>query len=92
MSTLNSFESAKQTTMYRIWFTVSTTVTWYKIIHEANQQYGQAWRCQGHVARKLKRNQLFPIDMLVWFEVPDANFASWIAVKHGVVAKLDSNK
>jgi hypothetical protein len=92
MTTVDSLESTKPPIMHRIWFTVSTTVTWYKIIHEANQQYGRGWRCQPHVKRRLEKNHWMPIDLLVWFEVPDPSFASWVAVKHGVVAKLDSNK
>jgi hypothetical protein len=44
------------------------------------------------VKRRLERNRWQPKDIPVWFEVPDPGFATWIAVKHAVVARLGPNK
>jgi hypothetical protein len=78
--------------MHRIWFDVSTSETWYTIIKEANAQYGRNWRCQPRVKRRLERNRWDPQLITVWFEVPDPNFASWVAVKHAIPAKMLANK
>ena len=94
LSMPESLDSLEKTplAMHRIWFTVSDSDTWYKIIHEANRHYGKNWRCQPHVKRRLERNRWQPKDIPVWFEVPDPGFATWIAVKHAVVARLGPNK
>jgi hypothetical protein len=94
LSISESLDSLKTTplAMHRIWFQVSDTATWYKIIQEANQQYSRGWRCQSGVRRKLERNQWRSMPVDVWFDVPDPNFASWIAIKHAVVATATATK
>jgi hypothetical protein len=94
LSMPESLDSLKTTplAMHRIWFQISDTATWYKIIQEANQQYSRGWRCQSGVRRKLERNQWRPVPVAVWFDVPDPNFASWIAIKHAVVATTSATK
>lgn len=94
MSMPESLDSLEKTplAMHRIWFTISTTETWYKIIHEAKLHYGKDWRCQSHVRRRLESNLWDPVGIPVWFEVPDPGFATWIAVKHAVAAKIGSKK
>lgn len=94
LSMPESLDSLERTpsAMHRIWFDVSSAETWYKIIKEANTHYGRNWRCQPRVKRKLERNHWNPQLIPVWFEVPDPNFASWIAVKHAITAKISANK
>lgn len=77
---------------HRVWVEISDLDTWYKIIHEARDLYGNHnWRGQSRVRRKIENNWTKK-SVRVWFDVPDANFATWVSVKHGVIAKVDSNK
>ena len=70
--------------MHRITFDISNTSTWYAIMKEARALYGTNWRSQSHVKRKLERWGASVVP--VWFEVPDPAFATWVAVKHAVIA------
>lgn len=76
--------------MHRITFQIAHTNTWYAIMKEARALYGTNWRSQAHVKRKLDRwgTKMVP----VWFEVPDPAFATWIAVKHAVIAHSVAGK
>ena len=78
--------------MHRIVFELSNTETWYTIMREAKALYGTNWRCQSHVRRRLERNIWGDKQVPVWFEVPDSAFATWVAVKHAVIAKTVANK
>ena len=93
----SSLDSLKETASgmhpkYRVWVEVSNTDTWYKIIREANQLYGlHNWRCQPRTKRKLAHN--WSKDTVrVWFEVPDPGFATWVSVKHSVIARVEAAK
>ena len=74
----------------RIYFRVKNTDSWYRIIREANALYKGQWQGQPHVKRKLERRPHEPLT--VWFDVPDQTFASWVSVKHGIVASLTPTK
>lgn len=76
---------------FRVWVELSDVKQWYKIIREANTLYGRQWRCQPRVKRKLDSNWNRRA-VKIWFDVPDANFATWISVKHGVITRLGPNK
>ena len=73
--------------MHRVYMEVGSTEIWYKIIREANALYGQNWRGQSGVKRRLGRylwtNQA-TISERVWFDVPDEKFGTWVAIKCGV--------
>lgn len=77
--------------LQRVWVEVSSVTTWYQVIHEANTLYGKNWKGQPRVKRRLENNWA-KRSLSIWFDVPDAAFASWISVKHGVIAQLKVNK
>jgi hypothetical protein len=73
--------------MHRIVFALNNSKQWYEIMREARSLYGKNWRCQPRVKRKLDRHKYMAQATLpVWFEVPDSTFATWVAVKHAVIA------
>jgi len=88
---LSSLESTPLV-MHRIWFNISSTDVWYSIQREAKKLYGQNWKSQSRVKRKLDNIWGNQVTHQVWFDVPDPGFATWISVKHAVVAKLGPNK
>lgn len=78
--------------LQRVVFDLSNTDQWYTLIREANQLYGaHNWRCQPRVKRKLVHNWA-QNTVRVWFEVPDPNFATWVSVKHSIIARDPGNK
>ncbi len=75
--------------MHRIWFRLHTTKEWYAVMKEARVMFGKNWRTQSRVKRRLEHTSLWGISLQpvpVWFEVPDQTFATWVAVKHAVIA------
>ena len=91
-----SLDSLKLVTplgMHRITFEIGNVQTWYKVMAEARAQFGKNWRGQPKVKRKLEswRPAGSP-PVKVWFEVPDSTFATWCAVKLGVVVAEIANK
>jgi len=87
--------------MHRIWMEISSTKVWYKIIAEANREFGiRGWRSQSGVKRRLDRLGQWPsswppsakIVERVWFDVPDEKFATWIAIKYAVTVLAPPGK
>jgi hypothetical protein len=87
--------------MHRIWMEIGSTQVWYKIIAEANREFGiRGWRSQSGVKRRLDRLSLWPngwppgakIVQRVWFDVPDEKFATWIAIKYAVTVLAPPGK
>lgn len=79
--------------LHRIWVEVKTVEQWYDCIRQANSVFGaRRWRGQSHVRRKLARYYFDPEPIWIWFDVPDASFATWISVKLGVRVKDRPNK
>lgn len=76
---------------HRVYFGVANTDAWYTIMREARALYGNDWRSQPHVKKKLTRNWGKQL-IRVWFEVPDEKFATWMAVKHSVSTVGPPNK
>ena len=76
--------------MHRITFEIAHISKWYAVMKEARALYGTNWRSQPHVKRKLDRWGATIVP--VWFEVPDPAFATWVAVKHAVIAQLVAGK
>lgn len=73
--------------MHRMVFELDTLEAWYAIMREARAQFGSNWRAQPRVKRKMERmrwNAINAPKARVWFEVPDATFATFCAVKLGV--------
>ena len=96
LSMPQSLDSLKLVTplgMHRITFEIGNVQTWYKVMAEARAQFGKNWRGQPKVKRRLEswRPAGSP-PLKVWFEVPDSTFATWCAVKLGVVVAGIANK
>jgi hypothetical protein len=95
-----SFNSLKVTPrpMHRIWIEIGSTKLWYKIIAEANREFGiRGWRGQSGAKRRLDRcSQIWPnesnVAQRVWFDVPDEKFATWIAIKYAVTVLAPPGK
>ena len=92
----SSLNSLRETTTgmhpFRVWVELSNIEQWYKVIREANALYGNHnWRGQPRVRRKLDNNWSRKV-VRVWFDVPDPAFATWISVKHSVIARVEGNK
>jgi len=92
----SSLNSLRETTtgmhLFRVWVELSDLAQWYKVIREANELYGNhKWRGQPRIRRKLEHNWSRK-SVRVWFDVPDPAFATWISVKHSVIARVEGNK
>lgn len=88
-SMLLSLDSLKKTTlpMHKLYFELASVEQWYAIMREARAQFGQNWRSQSHVRRRLERSLIWSMPESterVWFEVPDPSFGTWVAIKHAV--------
>ena len=95
-STLQSLDPLKSTThamhLYRVVVEVDSTDQWYAIIREAQKTFGtNNWRSQARVKRKIT-NIWSLTKAQVWFDVPDASFATWIGVKLAVRVISVTNK
>lgn len=92
LSMSESLNSLKTTPlpMHRIWIEIGSTEIWYKIIAEANREFGiRGWKGQSGAKRRLERCNRIWLSALktterVWFDVPDEKFATWIAIKYPV--------
>ena len=90
---LSSLKMVTPLGMHRITFEIGNVQTWYKIMAEARAQFGKNWRGQPKVKRKLESwRPAGSSPIKVWFEVPDSTFATWCAVKLGVVVAGVANK
>jgi hypothetical protein len=91
LSIPESLDSLKETplVMHRIWFRLHSVEEWYAVMKEAWAMFGKNWRTQSRVKRRLEHTSLWGVSLqpvLIWFEVPDQTFATWVAVKHAVIA------
>ena len=96
LSTFESLDSLRATplVMHRIQLELHDVKTWYAVIRELNQVYGTGnWKGQSHVKRRLE-NIIWNPDQAVrvWFDVPDPAFATWVSVKHSVIARVQATK
>ena len=73
--------------MHRVYLEIPNVKVWYKVMHEARGLYGKNWRGQSRVRRRLQPD-LWGIQnpVCVWFDVPDENFGTWVAIKCGVTS------
>jgi len=99
LSMSESLNSLKTTplSMHRIWVEIGSTEVWYKIIAEANREFGiRGWRGQSGAKRRLDRTCTWPslikTTQRVWFDVPDEKFATWIAIKYAVTVLASPGK
>jgi hypothetical protein len=100
LSMSESLNSLKSTPlpMHRIFVEIGSTEVWYKIIAEANREFGiRGWKGQSGAKRRLDRvGRAWPeahkTAELVWFDVPDEKFATWIAIKYAVTVLASPGK
>jgi uncharacterized protein (DUF924 family) len=89
-----SLDPLKETAqdLHRFWFALSDEKQWYAIMKECRAWFGKNWKCQPKVRRKLEsyNHRHTRKTQLIWFEVPDTKFATWISVKHGIQVQSDS--
>ena len=84
--------------MHRIWVEIGSVEIWYKIIAEANREFGiRGWKGQSGAKRRLDRNNRMWLASpksieRVWFDVPDEKFATWIAIKYAVTVLAPPGK
>jgi hypothetical protein len=76
--------------LHRFWFMLSTQEQWYAIMRECRAWFGRNWRGMNKVRRKLDSKYGHSISVPVWFDVPDARFATWIAVKMSLQVQSDA--
>jgi len=77
--------------LQKFWFSVANEQQWYDIIRECRTWFGKNWKGQAKVRRKLKGNaHRLNRSLPVWFEIPDARFATWISVKHSIQVHSDT--
>lgn len=71
--------------MYRFYVLCPNPEIWYAIMREANLMYGRGnWATQPKTLRKLRRSTVTSTKEKVWFDVPGADFGSWIGIKYDV--------
>jgi hypothetical protein len=91
MSKINDPLRTTAQELHRVWFTVHTTKQWYAIMHECRIAFGDNWRGQSKVRKKLIRQTLYqhvlkqPLE--VWFDMPDTRVSTWISMKLGIGAR-----
>lgn len=89
-----SLDPLKETTqdLHRFWFLLASDKQWYAIMAECRTWFGKNWRCQGKVLRKLgsMNHRYSPKPQLIWFDVPDPKFATWVSVKLGIQVHSDA--
>lgn len=79
--------------LHRVFVELASTDQWYKIIREANTLYGaHNWRGQPRARRRLERERWSGKVTAIWFDVPDPAFATWVSVKHSVIARVQATK
>lgn len=81
--------------LHRFWFKIATVEQWYTIMRECRIWFGRGWQCQGKVKRKLSNRASWGgrrDPLWVWFDVPDAKFATWISVKLSLEVESDTKR
>ena len=60
-------------------------------MRECRSWFGRKWRTMSKVRRKLNARYMSRGHMvMVWFEVPDPRFATWVSVKHSLQVHSDA--
>ena len=82
--------------LHRIYVNVTTQEQWYAVMRECRSWFGKNWKTQPRVKRKLAENTRYGRNapaVVVWFEVPDLRFATWVSVKYSLqVAGEDKHR
>ena len=78
--------------LHRFWVKLSTEKQWYSVIQECRSWFGSNWQGQGKVRRKLdpsRSTHTTRSGVVVWFDVPDPRWATWIATKFALQVQAD---
>jgi hypothetical protein len=65
--------------LHRFYVSITTTEQWYAVMRECRVWFGTEWRTQPKIRRQLARE--FDRPVKVWFDVPNSEWATWIATK-----------
>jgi len=68
--------------MHKVWFEIYTRDEWYTIIRECKKWFGNNWRGQRGVRRRLEVYGSFFQPHKVWFLVPNPEFKTWYELKY----------
>lgn len=84
---------------HRIWIEISDTTMWYSVMREFQRVFGKDWKSESKIRKKLVRLEIarcFNPPLLdhvtVWFDVPDIQIATWIAIKKGLNVSISKPK
>jgi len=61
-------------------------------MNEARSWFGNNWKGQGKVRKKLRGRPLHEDPVKVWFDVPDSRWPTWIATKLAIQVSSDSKE
>ena len=86
--------------MHKIFIDIYNTAQWYSIIREANAWFGVGnWIGQPRIRKKLERLEEHqkwanhPLGgVMVWFDVPDPQFATWVKLKYALPGNVKTTK
>jgi hypothetical protein len=84
--------------LQRFWIAVDSVDSWYAVMQDLRESFGQNWQAQSRVRRKFTRRNWYtalpgslpalaaiqPEPVVVWFRVPDVSISTWISVKRGL--------
>jgi len=66
----------------RFYFGIPDINTWYSMIAECNTLFGKNWRGKKNVRKQF--STLYNRAPVVWFDVPDKNFATFVTLKYNI--------
>jgi len=87
-----SLSPLKTTTLdlHRFYVSLTTTEQWYAAMRECRAWFGTQWRTQPKIRRQLEREFDRPVE--AWFEVPNSEWATWIATKLALQVRSDQKQ
>lgn len=68
--------------LHRFYVSIATTKQWYLVMHECRAWFGSQWKSQPRVKRKLEK--VYGQPLIIWFDVPDPRWATWISTKYAL--------
>ena len=75
-------------TYHRFFVQIDSVEQWYKVMQECRNWFNNNWRAQSRVKRQFNRKTVF-VPVTVWFDVPDAKWATWVSTKLSIVVFRD---
>lgn len=87
ISVCDSLKKTAPLPLHRIFVAVYTKKQWYAIMAECRECFGKNWKTQSRIRRKIESYKVSK-PLQVWFDVPEASFGSWLAVKHSLEVSI----